>query len=43
MQHANASRKMKKLCGEDKANELAELFRKQYPRQKALLDELNQI
>jgi hypothetical protein len=33
-------RRMKKLGGNDKVNELVELFRKQYPQRKALMDEL---
>ena len=36
-------RRMKKLGGNEKVNELIELFRKQYPQRKALMDELNQV
>lgn len=36
-------RKMKKLGGNDKVNELIELFRKQYPQRKALMDELTRV
>lgn len=36
-------RRMKKLGGNDKVNELIELFRKQYPRRKALMDELTKV
>ena len=36
-------RRMKKLDGNDKVNELIELFRKQYPQRKALIDELTRV
>jgi len=36
-------RRMKKLGGNDKVNGLIELFRKQYPQRKALMDELNRV
>ncbi|QTD39036.1 hypothetical protein JL193_07245 [Polaribacter batillariae] len=36
-------RRMKKLGGNDKVNELIELFRKLYPQRRALMDELNQV
>jgi hypothetical protein len=36
-------RRMKKLGGNDKVNELIELFKKQYPQRKALMDELNRV
>jgi len=36
-------RRMKKLGGSDKVNELIELFRKQYPQRRALMDELNRV
>ena len=36
-------RRMKKLGGNDKVNELIELFRKQYPQRKALMDELTRV
>lgn len=36
-------RRMKKLGGKEKVNELIELFRKQYPQRRALMDELNQV
>lgn len=36
-------RRMKKLGGSDKVNELLELFRKKYPRRPALMDELNRL
>jgi uncharacterized Zn finger protein len=36
-------RRMKKLGGNEQANELIELFRKQYPQRKALMDELNKV
>jgi hypothetical protein len=36
-------RRMKKLGGNDKVNELVELFRKQYPQRKALMDELTRV
>lgn len=36
-------RRMKKLEGNEKVNELIELFRKQYPQRKALMDELNRV
>ena len=36
-------RRMKKLGGKEKVNELIELFRKQYPQRKALMDELNRV
>jgi len=36
-------RRMKKLGGNKKVNELIEYFRKTYPKRKALLDELNRV
>lgn len=36
-------RRMKKLGGNEKVRELIELFRKQYPQRKALMDELNRV
>ena len=36
-------RRMKKLGGTERADELIELFRKQYPQRKALLDELSKV
>ena len=36
-------RRMKKLGGNDKVNELIELFRNQYPQRKALMDELTRV
>lgn len=36
-------RRMKKLGGNNKVNELIEMFRKQYPQRRALMDELNRI
>ncbi len=36
-------RRMKKLGGNDRVNELIELFRQQYPRRRALMDELNRV
>jgi hypothetical protein len=36
-------RRMKKLGGKEKVNELIELFRKQYPQRRALMDELNRV
>ncbi len=36
-------RRMKKIGGNDSVNELIELFRKQYPQRRALMDELNRI
>ncbi len=36
-------RRMKKMGGNDKVNELIELFRKQYPRRSALMDELTRV
>ena len=36
-------RRMKKLGGNDRVNELIELFRKQYPQRRALMDELNRV
>ena len=36
-------RRMKKLKGNEKVNELIEHFRKTYPKRKALLDELNRV
>jgi len=36
-------RRMKKLGGNDKVNELIELFKKQYPQRKALMDELSRV
>ncbi len=36
-------RRMKKLGGNEKVNELIEYFRKTYPKRKALLDELNRV
>ena len=36
-------RRMKKLGGNDRVNELIELFRKQYPKRRALMDELNRV
>jgi hypothetical protein len=36
-------RRMKKLGGNDKVNELIELFRKKYPQRKALMDELTRV
>lgn len=36
-------RRMKKLEGNDKVNELIELFRKKYPQRKALMDELTRV
>ncbi len=36
-------RRMKKLGGSERVNELIELFRKQYPQRKALMDELTRL
>ncbi len=36
-------RRMKKLGGEDKVDELIKLFQKQYPKRSALIDELNRV
>ena len=36
-------RRMKKLGGNEKVNELIDYFRKTYPKRKALLDELNRV
>jgi hypothetical protein len=36
-------RRMKKLGGNEKVNKLIELFRKQYPQRKALMDELTKV
>lgn len=36
-------RSIKKLGGNDKVNELIALFRKQYPKRRLLMDELNQV
>ena len=36
-------RRMKKLGGNDRVNELIEQFRKQYPQRKALMDELTRV
>ncbi|HJN05499.1 MAG TPA: hypothetical protein QF480_02680 [Bacteroidales bacterium] len=36
-------RRMKKLGGNEQVNDLTELFRKKYPKRKALMDELNQV
>jgi SWIM zinc finger len=36
-------RRMKKLGGNGQVNDLIELFRKQYPQRRALMDELNQV
>lgn len=36
-------RRMKKLGGNEKVNELIEVFRKQYPQRKALIDELTRV
>jgi hypothetical protein len=36
-------RRMKKLGGNERVNELIELFRKQYPKRKALMDELTRV
>jgi hypothetical protein len=36
-------RSMKKLGGNEQVNELIELFRKQYPKRKALMDELTRV
>jgi hypothetical protein len=36
-------RRMKKMGGNDSVNELIELFRKQYPQRRALMDELNRV
>lgn len=36
-------RRIKKLGGNDKVNELIELFRKKYPHRKALMDELTRV
>ncbi|MCP4551580.1 MAG: hypothetical protein GY834_05975 [Bacteroidetes bacterium] len=36
-------RRMKKLGGNEQVNDLIELFRKQYPQRRALMDELNQV
>ena len=36
-------RRMKKLGGNKKANELVDTFRKDYPQRRALLDELNRV
>ena len=36
-------RRMKKLGGNEQVNELIELFRKQYPQRRALMDELNRV
>ena len=36
-------RRMKKIGGKDKVNELIELFRKQYRQRKALMDELTRV
>jgi hypothetical protein len=34
---------MKKLGGNNKVSELIEFFRKQYPKRRALMDELTQV
>ena len=36
-------RRMKKLGGNEQVNDLLELFRKQYPQRRALMDELKQV
>jgi len=36
-------RRMKKLGGNERVNELIELFRKKYPQRKALMDELTKV
>ncbi len=36
-------RRMKKLGGNEKVNELIELFRRQYPQRRALMDELTRV
>lgn len=36
-------RRMKKLGGNDKVNDLIDLFRKQYPQRRALMDELDRV
>ena len=36
-------RRMKKLGGNEKVNELIEIFKKQYPQRRALIDELNRV
>ena len=36
-------RRMKKLGGNERVNELIELFRKQYPQRRALMDELTRV
>jgi hypothetical protein len=36
-------RRMKKLGGNERVNELIELFKKQYPQRKALMDELTRV
>jgi hypothetical protein len=36
-------RRMKKLGGNERVNELIELFRKQYPQRRALIDELTRV
>lgn len=36
-------RRMKKLGGNDKVNELIELFRKKHPQRRALMDELTRV
>jgi hypothetical protein len=36
-------RRMKKLGGDEQANKLIDLFRKQYPQRKALMDELDKV
>ena len=36
-------RRMKKLGGNDRVEELIKLFRKQYPKRRALMDELNRV
>jgi uncharacterized Zn finger protein len=36
-------RRMKKMGGNEQVNDLIELFRKQYPQRKALIDELNRV
>lgn len=36
-------RRMKKMGGNEQVNDLIELFRKQYPQRKALMDELNRV
>lgn len=36
-------RRMKKLGGTERVNNLIEVFRKQYPQRKALMDELTKV